>query len=436
MNEFKDRVLLPVSACLLILASASSQAAPDCSRLAGSLPDPERAQGSKDTKIPVEHFVVLMQENHSFDQYFGHLPQSGHRGPIDVMPEDTFNLDSSGKPVKSFHQRDLCTADVDHGWNGSHFAWNGGLNDRFVQVNESSSADGSRVMGYYDESDIPFYYGLAKNFAIGDRYFASVLGPTYPNRYYLFAATSFGHITNILPKPGQYDQPTIFDLMSENNVSWKYYFSDAPATALFTKMFARNLKHMAPLAQFKIDAALGRLPSVAFVETYLIAGMEHPPFNPQFGQLQAQGIVRSLMRSKSWARSALMFTYDEGGGYYDHVAPPDACEPDDIAPLLGKGDVQQRFSRLGFRVPFVMVSPYAKRGYVSHQVYDHTSVLKLIETKFNLPALTARDANAGNLLDMLDFEHPDFSQPNLPMAEIDWERAKACASKLLPRPKP
>jgi phospholipase C len=287
---------------------------------------------------------------------------------------------------------------------------------------------GSRAMGFYDRRDLRYYYALYATFAMGDRYFASVPGPTYPNRFYLLAGTSFGHIRNDLPIGDQYDQPTIFGLLSRAGVSWKVYSGDFPFALLFNEARDQSA-NLLPLSQYFADAAAGVLPQVAFLDPRFFGTAnsesdEHPPANPQVGQAFVASVVQALMRSPDWNRSALFVAYDEHGGYYDHVSPPRACRPDDIPPMLEPGDVQADFDRLGVRVPVVVVSPFARRRFVSHRVHDHTSILRFIETRFDLPALTRRDANASPMLEFFDFRNPPFATPpQLPPATIDPERA-------------
>jgi phospholipase C len=289
-------------------------------------------------------------------------------------------------------------------------------------------------MGYYDETDLPFYYGLARTFAISDRYFSSVLGPTYPNRFYLLAGTSFGHVRNEMVQGG-FRQRTIFDVLDEHHVSWKVYFNDVPFTFLFHLKTPANRVRF---DQFARDAAAGTLPQVAFIDPAFstLSGPEtdeHPPANIQIGQQFVAGVLQTLLDSPAWPSSALFLTYDEHGGFYDHVAPPPACVPDDIAPMVDPTDPSTTFSaqfdRYGFRVPLVVVSPYAKSGFVSHTVYDHTSILRFIETRFDLPALTSRDANADPMLDLFDFSSPQLLHPpGLPDATIDPVRQQECSA--------
>jgi len=259
-----------------------------------------------------------------------------------------------------------------------------------------------------------------------------VLGPTYPNRFYLLTATSFGHVRNDTP-PSTYRQRTIFDALDEQHVSWKIYYSDLPFTFIFHLNHPGNRVHF---SQFLADAAAGTLPQVAFIDPAFSTNRgetdEHPPSNIQAGQQFVAGVVEALLQSPNWPSAALFLTYDEHGGFYDHVPPPAACLPDDIAPMVDPSDpattFPAQFDRYGFRVPFVLVSPFAKPRFVSHRTYDHTSILRFIETRFDLPALTARDANADPMLDLFDFAAPPLlAPPPLPPATVEAARQHQCA---------
>jgi phospholipase C len=401
----------------------STSAAPLCQFHAGALPAQTLPNAAPHGgQIPIEHIIVLMQENRSFDSYFGKLPG------VDGLPSNASNPDADGTPVSSFHQTKYCTKDTDHSWDGSHNEYDSGKNDGFVIQN---NPDGERAIGYYDQTDLPFYYDLAKHFAIADRYFCSLLSSTYPNRFYLLAGTSAGHIHNDTG-PGGFRQRSIFDALDENNISWKIYYTDAPF-AIFLQVKNR-VQNQAFITEFATDAAAGRLPQVTFIDpafTPLLGPEtdEHPPSNIQVGQQFVAQVINAVVDSPVWSSTALFLTYDEHGGFFDHVPPPSACVPDDIAPKLDPGDLDAQFDRYGFRVPFVLVSPYARPGYVSHKVYDHTSILRFIETRFDLPALTNRDANADPLLDLFDFAHPALiNPPVLSEATIDPDRAQQCAA--------
>jgi len=287
-----------------------------------------------------------------------------------------------------------------------------------INSDNSDAADpsGTRTMGFYDRNDLPFYYALYKKFATGDRYFASVLSQTFPNRFYLLAGTSFGHIRNDFPPPNGFTQPTIFNLLDAAHISWKVYFSQIPFAFEFAYVRNHAPGNVVPVNQYFADAKAGTLPQVSFVDPIFagppnVENDEHPPSNVQVGQQFARKIVNRLEKSPNWSTSALFFTYDEHGGFYDHVPPPAAVKPDNIAPMLQAGDTLGAFDRYGIRVPVVVVSPFARHHFVSHVVHDHTSILRFIEVRFGLPALTARDAAADPMLEFFDFAHPPFSTP-------------------------
>jgi len=418
-------------AALLATGAHAVEVAPPCLFGPGDLPTTTNPGGLHGAQIPVDTIVVLMQENRSFDHYFGHLP--GQKRVPNAVAQNPDPL--GGGPIKTFHQQQLCeTADLDHSWNGTHHEWNGGAMDGFTAANvDPTDPTGRRAMGYYTARDLPYYYKLYKTFAMSDRHFCSVLSQTFPNRYFLLAGTAFGEIGNTIPDLGSdlYAQRTIFNLLDEAGVTWSIYFTDLPFGAIFSYVRKQRAENLKSIDEYFTDAAAGRLPQVAFVDPgFLIeetANDEHPPRNVQIGQEFVARIIDTLMRSPQWSRSALFLTYDEHGGFWDHVPPPLACVPDDIPPKLKPHDVPGAYDRYGIRVPFVVVSPFAKRRYLSHTVTDQTSVLRFIQTRFDLPALTRRDANADALLEMFDFEHPPFlAPPRLPTPFIDPVKRLAC----------
>ena len=313
--------------------------------------------------------------------------------------------------------------------------------DGFTAANDINSANadpadpsGARTMGYYDQTDLPFYYGLYNTFATNDHYFQSVLSQTFPNRLYLYAGTSFGVTRN---DSFVSTHKSVFELLDQNSVSWKIYSDQYPlsfGSLLFKYVADRAAQHVFPMSQYYSDAAAGTLPNVSFVDPRFldrprVESDEHPPSNVQVGQKFVSDVIKGLMASPNWSTSALFLTYDEHGGFYDHVAPPPAPVPDNIPPNLKPGDTPGAFDRYGFRVPVAVVSPFAKPHYVSHVVDDHTSILRFIELRFGLPALSNRDVNADPMLDMFDFSTPHFaSPPTLPTAVIDPGQLAACPS--------
>ncbi len=385
--------------------------------------------------IPIEHVVILMQENRSFDQYFGHLPGHG-QDDVDVADPDVTNpAGGGGDPVPWHHETQYCVSDTDHGWTASHEQWNAGKNDGFATSNvKAEDPTGARAMGYYEESDIPFYYELYSTFATSDRYFCSLLGPTYPNRMFLAAGTSFGIVTTTITKLAPPGVPNVYRSLNDKGVSWKLYKSNLPSILLFPD-FASEQEQVArtvDVSEFARDAADGTLPQVSFLDAGFsqeawVETDEHPPANVQLGQHFVWQQIMALVKSPLWPKSALFLTYDEHGGLYDHVSPPAACAPDDTPPAQDPG--LGNFDRLGFRVPLAVVSPYARRHFVSHEVHSHTSILRFLQAKFGLPALTRRDANSDALLDLFDFgsppnlDVPDFAEPDVDAAQIETCKA-------------
>ncbi|HET9895118.1 MAG TPA: alkaline phosphatase family protein [Streptosporangiaceae bacterium] len=381
-------------------------------RKPGSLPYPNLAPGT-DTIPKIDHIVVLMMENHSYDNKLGMLNRPG---------ADGFRIGAHGKPTAT---NPYANGDLQHAfrmpttcqmsgkpsqtWKDSHFSFATGRNDGFVK-----SASGPVAMGYWQWADQPFYYSLARVFPIADRYFCSLLGQTFPNRRFLISATSLGMVNDSVPDPAAYPKNgTIFDRLDDVGVSWKNYYSTVPTTALYPKLYLANAGHkVVKIRHFFSDAANGKLPGFSLVDPDFVADSEEDPQNIAAGEHFAARVIDAVMRGPGWPRTLLIWTYDEHGGYYDHVPPPRAIAPDDIAPDVPKGQSKyDGFTRYGFRVPCAVVSPFARPNYVSHQVFDHTSVCALVEAKWNLPAMTYRDANANAMLDMLELSKPAFAKP-------------------------
>ncbi len=404
-------ILKSFLACGILLLPGLHASAIDCSRIAGSLPDKTIKAGTSNPQIPIEHTIVMMQENHSFDNYFGRLTQENFYGrDVDGITSSMENKDSKGTAIFTHHETSHCSKDPKHDWDSIHRDWNNGKNDQFVMTS------GPDTIGYYDETDINFYYALANRFAISDRYFSSAMTETYPNRFFMLTGTSFGHIKADFPIATLgFGQKTIFQVLNENVVSWKYYQNGIGYLFLFSNFFLNNANNVVPVADFKKDLASGHLPQVAFIDSVMEGQDEHPSSNIQTGEAFVADRVSELVNSSYWKNSVLFLTYDEGGGFFDHVSPPEACVPDDIPPMFTKrNQIRGTFDHFGLRVPFVAISPYAKPHYVSHLTHDHTSILKFIETKYNLPALTARDANSDDLTDVFDFQNPPQLDVTLP----------------------
>jgi phospholipase C len=383
-------------------------------RQPGSLPFPGRPEGTP-SMPQIEHIVVLMMENHSFDALLGMVPvqvpgrrsvdgfRFRHGKPINANP------DASGHPVVAQHASSPCqlSGEPSQSWNASHQAYDNGRNDGFV------TGSAPVAMRFWDQRDIPFTYSLVEHFPLGERYFSSVLGQTFPNRSYLFAATSQGTINDTIaaspPANG-----SIFDRLDAHHVDWAVYYeppsfpsfelvpgTDTPARASRVRTFSR----------FQSDLAAGRLPQVTFLDPNYETTSEENPQDIQLGERYIAQVVNALMAARTWKHTALFIAYDEHGGYYDHVPPPAAIPPDSIAPLLTPDDVPGGFDRYGFRVPLIVVSPWARARYVSRVTQDHTSIAAFIERKWDLPAMTFRDANAHPMTDYFDFRKPAFLAP-------------------------
>jgi phospholipase C len=383
-----------------------------------SLPFPSRRPGTE-SMPQIKHVVVLMMENHSFDNLLGMVP---HRipGRRDVdgftvrrgRPVDA-NRDATGARVFARPMSSPCQLPAlpRQDWNASHLSWDRGRNDGFVK------ASGPVAMRYWDNTDLPFTYSLVRHFPVGNRYFASALAQTYPNRRFLFCATSSGLVatdsqTGSIPAANG----TIFDRLDQHHISWASYYQQVPSALIVPGFLTppSRKNHLKKIDEFFADAASGRLPAVSMLDPDYETTSEENPQDVQVGERFVAKVVKALLHSPAWKHTAFFLTYDEHGGYYDHVPPPRAIAPDSIAPIPVPGQpplVPGGFDRYGFRVPTVVVSPWARAGYASNVVQDHTSITAFIEHKWNLPAMTFRDANAHPMTDYFDFAAPAFAEP-------------------------
>ena len=402
--------------------SSSTTAVPEASRVAGSLPNPSLAAGTD--QIPqIEHFVVVMMENHSFDNILGLI---GRGDGFTIGPDGqptAKNPDGHGNYVHAFHMPTECqTKGVGNDWKVTHEAYDGGTCQGFVT---STTAE---AMGYFTSADLPFTCGMASTFPIGDRYFCSAMAQTDPNRRYLIAGTSLGLIDDTFPSALP-PNGVIFEQFNKHGITWKDYYSTLPTLGVFLPLLGEPAlsRNVVKIDQFYTDAAAGNLPSFSLLEPNYDESSEEDPQDIQFGDQFMQNVVKAVMSSPNWPKTMLIWTYDEHGGYYDHVPPPPAVPPDDVPPALKPGDPPGGFDRYGFRVPAGVVSPYSKVDYVSHTIYDHTSILKTVEMKWNLPALTRRDANANSLFDMVDLSaEPAFLEPPQLPAAVNPELKAGC----------
>lgn len=351
-------------------------------------------------KIPIEHLVIVMQENRSFDHYLGHL--GAMQPDAEAEPAGFSNPDAMNAAVKAFHLKSTCLeADPPHQWTAMHAGWDTGKMDGFVKSAATAGSDGHYTIGYYDATDLPFYYWLASTFAMSDHYFGAALGGTWANRDYLYAGTSDGVMST-----GQktISVPNVFGALDAANVSWGVYTDGNPRQDCLG--WTNTHKGVGTFAAFIKALGNGSLPAVSFVDPG--PGQdEHPPNDVQSGEQWGRAIYDAAISSPLWSKLAIIYTYDESGGLADHVPPPPAC--------LASPD-QSLFDRLGVRVPMTVISPWARPHYVSHLTHEHSSTLRLIELLHDLPALTGRDANSDALLDLFDFSCPALMNPPAPVA--------------------
>ena len=373
----------------------------------------------------IKHVFFMLQENRSLDTYLGRLSQyradRGLAGGFDGLNLSTTMTDKNGQPFSVYHFKTVCHENLSPGWNESHYDLDGGKMDNFMKTTGSvpSTIDtgGHRAIGYYDWTDLPYYYELAFQFATSDRFFSPVLAPTIPNRMYMFTGTSFGHIRPDPPPSGGFTQKTIFQALDEAGISWRYYYQDNSVFLAQFSIWSKDQGKVYNISSYYNDIKNpSTLPQVIFIERASNTGLdEHPTTNIQKGAARVKQIVDALMASPTWASSAFFLTFDEPGGAYDHVVPPAAPAPDGIAPMLKSTDIKAGFTQYGMRIPLWVISPWSKAHYVSHTTMDLTSILKFIEMRFGVSSLTARDANAPDMTEFFDFTNPSFmTPPNLP----------------------
>ena len=370
-------------------------------------PTPQVTPGLTPGSAPFDHVIVVMMENRSFDHFLGWLPSAdGHQAGL------TF-LDTKGAAHATF---DLAPdfqgcgyADPDHSWEGGLKQLAGGTNSGFLQT----AAPGDTFpIGYYTEASVPVLGALARNYTVSDNYFCSILAETYPNRFYLHSAmTPRDHNSDKEPIV----QPTIWDSLEAAGLTGTYYFTDAPFLALWG---AKHLSIIKPLTRFLSDCAAGTLPNVSFVDPAFVSedegtsGDDHPHADIRVGEAFLAQIYNAVRQSPAWSRTVMVINYDEWGGFFDHVPPPKVVD-NYVNPNPGP---HPDYHQLGFRVPNVVISPFSTPGSVvsGGAPFEHTSVLRMIEWRWGLPALTARDANARNLADMLDFSLARTDLPAIP----------------------
>ncbi|HET8668762.1 MAG TPA: alkaline phosphatase family protein [Terriglobales bacterium] len=422
----------------------------------------------------VNHVVIMFQENRSFDSYFGQMTAYRTANAIPINSADgKINDLSSGKfsnnspvagPIAPYHGGSICTEDLTPAWAESHkmmdlqnpsaagpsspmngFVANAYGLSQYALTLGITLADqtGRRPMAYFDSNDLNYYYFMASNFAMGDMFFSPVPARTTENRLFIHAATSQGHVHDPI---GQLNAKTIWQELDAANLTWKIYVVDTnPATtpSLYTYLAFFSYKNspgvlakIVPIDQYFADAQAGTLPNVAFIEAGQFSGRdEHPsnfnpttktlePVNVQTGAKYVSTIINAFMASPNYADGVFFWAMDEGGGLFDHVPPisvpnPDGIPPQDLNtdPTLGLIDPTGDFTITGFRVPNFIVSPFAKKNFVSHTPMDYTAYLTFIEKRWNLAPLTRRDGSMPDMQEFFDFAGKPWATPPAPPAQ-------------------
>jgi phospholipase C len=405
----------------------------------------------------IEHVVILMQENRSFDHYFGSYRGvrgfGDHRGR-DVFAQDGYDAPGFGGKLLPFHFDPAnglgeCTNDVSHEWVTQHASWNNGGMDAFYRSHKLANgpAAGASTMGYYRRADLALYYALADAFTICDRFHCSVIGPTDPNRLYAMSGTvdpaglRGGPLLQTLvgtrgQKAGAFSWTTMPEQLLARGISCKVYTD--PRAGIFQNVlpYFHNFQADPQLKalgitpnypdDFEADVAAGRLPQVTWVLPQF-THTEHPPAAPIAGEFEAARVLAALTADRErWAKTALILTYDEDGGFFDHVRPPTAPPgtPDEYITVSSLPPEAQGIRGpigLGFRVPTLVISPFSRGGLVSSEVFDHTSVLQFLEARFGaeVPNLSAwRRSVTGDLTTAFNFAGPDATVPDLPQPSL------------------
>jgi phospholipase C len=376
---------------------------------------------STNDKTPgIKNYVFMMMENRSYDHMFGSRFFLENNTDGDG-PSTTLTLpDTSGNQIGLFQAEPdhECDLDPPHGWDELHASWNNGACDGFVQQQELSypgvsGVDAISPMQYLVRDLVPVSYALADAYTTCDRWFASMMGPTYPNRFYWMTGSSNGMMDNTLPS-GPLTWPSIFNRIDDKKVDWAYYYGSVPVISALNDPgpYALDLGsddgihgRLRPMQQFMFNAMAGKLPPISYIDPFFYGNDDHPPIHPINGQELIATVYTALALSPQWENCMLVITYDECGGFMDHVSPPQV--PDDFASV--------GFNQLGFRVPAMIAGPYVKQNYVSHVQYDHTSALKHLMNTFDLENLNMRTAAANDLTDCIDMERLMAGEPSKPI---------------------
>jgi phospholipase C len=352
-------------------------------------------------KSGIKHIVVVMMENRSFDHFLGWVPGA------DGRQQGLTYYDEAGVAHSTYHlapdYQGCGHPDPDHSYLGGRVEYNNGACDGWLRAGSNDEY----AIGYYTQADLAFYANAAQNFTTLDRYFSAIMAGTFPNKIYQFAAQT-DRLENAFHLCAL---PTIWDRLAEHSLRARYYFSDIPFVALWGAKYLPISRHV---LEFFADAAAGTLPQVSFIDPRFLgegqglSGDDHPYADIRNGQVFLNQIYEAVTSSPNWPNTVLVINYDEWGGFFDHVAPTRAPIPPADAALGSDG-------LRGFRTPAMVISPWSPRGTVAHGLYDHTSVLKMIEWRWNIRPLTVRDSTANNLAEALNFARPNYNAPEFPV---------------------
>jgi phospholipase C len=382
----------------------------------GKKPSKPTAAGAK-----IEHLVIVMKENRSFDHYLGSLSLLEGRKDVEGLTQPLPTLfDKNHKPFQPWNMDDapFAVPDPPHGFQPAHADFNNGANDGFVQQYQKANpkANPAIPMGYYTRKTLPALYALADNFTLCDHWFSSVLSSTWPNRKYLHSGCrDLDKETETLPAfPGFKTTPVWNFLEDQINpdddgkMTWKSYFTDVPALSFWYPFAAKHaLSNFRTVLQFAEDCFADTLPTISIVDPAFSVADDHPAHDPRLGQKWLALVIDALTNSDSWHHTALVLLYDENGGFYDHVPPPPAA--------VAKPKEIPEDDRLGFRVPAVVVSPYPVKGKAVKTVFDHTSILKSISVRWGLDFDEKIFGSRWKTMPDIWQSCFDFSQAPLPM---------------------
>jgi phospholipase C len=398
-NRFTRREVLKAGLGLSALAASMPGCGSGSNRCAGG---PVTSADAQSLLSGIDTLVVVMLENRSFDHLFGALrmdPAYPARGHVDGLTGTESNPDLDGWPVRVEVAGDVEKIDPKHDWDASHRAFNGGRNDGFVIANAGPNQ--AEVMSYHDRATAPLFYALADEYVVCDRWFASVMGPTWPNRFYLHAGTAAGRKKNW--PMGLTAPSTVWERMADRCYRAKNYYAGAIpwySVAFPTKSWSGDDAVIPePIDRFFRDAERGELPSFSLIDPDFRVNDAHPPYGLRLAEAFLASIHRALAASIHWPRSLLVIVFDEHGGFFDHVSPPTVPDPD------------PEFRRIGFRVAALVIGPSVRKGAIVSTPFDHVSILATLATRFGIASLGPRMDAARDLSACID---PERSQGPLP----------------------